>query len=192
MNSRRHARLTALIVLACVANMASAASVFITPATSTAVPGQSRSLEVWMDFDEIILGGALDVVFDPEVLTFESWTAEALGNPDFLTEPHTLDGRINGIAFGDFQTGITGQMLIGTIAFAVSQNAGIGLTSVIPGPVFGCACGPDFVEFGTFFALSPDYAGADVSTVVSNVPAPAALWLLSGGLVALAGFFRCR
>ena len=49
--------------------------------------GDSVSIGVWMNFEETIIGGLLDISFDETVLAFDDGILEPIGDPDFMGGP---------------------------------------------------------------------------------------------------------
>ena len=179
MTMPRFLTVLALIAAFCACGTAGASSIFMTPAFSTAAPSESVVFEVWMDFEQVTIGGGFDIEFDPEVLSFESWTGADLGDPDFQRDPDVFDGLLGGIAFGDFG-GITGLNLIGTLKFSVLPDVPAGVTTAIElSQRFCFQC--EFVDLNTFQIIDVDFIGAELKIV----PLPAGVVLFAGALAAL-------
>ncbi len=170
---------TALTLLACAGTVHAASSLYYTPSELTAAPGDPFTLELWMDFDQVTIGGAFEVFYDAEALQFESWNPAPLGMPQFLGTPEILQGVVSGIGFGDWE-GITGLNLIGMLEMSVRQNAVDGSYSFTTLPWYDAP----FVDIETFQVIPVDYGIAVVH--VQAIPLPAAFWMLFCALAAAA------
>lgn len=156
--------------------------------SSTYAPdnGQLIVTVVYDYSDFAMAGGGFDLLYDPESLEFVSYTA-APRQPDVMwTYGGTVDepGIVYGIGHSTkFFNGITSSGEFGTIVFNV-------LSTPVGDP--GCdgfqLCLVPTI-FNPFVTLSgnlvTDEILADAYAQVVTVPAPAAFWLLAGGLVGL-------
>jgi len=179
------AKLFALSLLVVGFGTANAASVTFNPSTGATTVGGTVTLDVWMDFtDHPTLGGGFDILYDPAILSVDSWSYAPLGDAflqgpaDFLTTP----GVVSAVAVGDF-FGLSGPALVGTVSFTAIAA---GMDTVMMMDNLGPA-GP-FISAMDFFSVIPvNYGTASIS--VSTVPVPAAFWLFGTGL-GLAGLLR--
>lgn len=152
----------------------------------TVTAGSSATFELWMDFTgDPTLGGGIDVVFGNFIngnqLNFASYTPEALGDIAYINVPtvNANGNGLDGITFGDFDNGVEGPALVGTLVFDALVAGNYSLSLV------------DSLEAGGFFSVSgapqfPVYTPASLSVIPSAVPAPAAVWLMLSGLIGIA------
>ena len=187
MSKTLFASLILVLALAGSASTANASSFALTPSTQSAVAGDIFALEIWMDFTQTTIGGNFDISFDASVLDFVAWEFSGLGDPGFAREPDIGPGYLSGFAIGDFDVGITGINLVGTLRFAVDANATPDSTSLIfHEGRYG------FVDFSTFQTIPTDYYGAEINIATAATPLPAAGWLFFGGLGLLFAATRRR
>lgn len=178
-------KLASAAVLMGALGTANAASISLTPDSVDAAVGDTVSLDVIMDFSDVTtIGGGFDIVYDSSALSFVAWNPNPVGDPSFARLPDISDGLLSGIAVGEFNTGITGVQNLGTVQFEV-----LALGGEVSGADTNSPAGP-FVDFSTFGVIPVEYNTAVVGSAV--IPVPAAVWLMFGGLGALAGFGRKR
>jgi len=164
-----------------------AASLSLIASNPTVTAGSQATFELWMDFTgDPTLGGGVDVVFDNFIngnqLSFNSYTPEALGDPDLINNAPTVStssDRLEAITFGDVVNGMEGPALVGTLVFD-ALVAGDYTLSLI-----------DSVDAAGFFSISgtpqsPAYTSASLTVTPSAVPLPAAAWLMLSGLLGIA------
>jgi hypothetical protein len=184
--------LVAALVLGAVSSVANAVSVYLQPTTQDVNLGANFDVELWWDFTgEATLGGGTDFMWDPSAFSFVSIVFD--DNPDFdpfftRCDDEVCDspGLIDSLATGSFD-GLAGDgpLLIATVTFTAlaegSWMIDIAEDSNLAGP---------FVSAETFEPYGDVvFTGATVNVVGSQIPLPAAAWLLMGGLGML-GFRR--
>lgn len=164
------------------------------------IQGDIFALNIFMDFtDDPTIGGGFDILYDPTLVSYIGGSflvEETLFSDPFFTRDDnplspasnrvdidTTQGEIVGAAFGDF-IGLTGPSLVGTLSFQAEQAglASFGLQTTI-NPLVG-----DFISAFTNQPQPVDFFGASVA--ISEVPVPAAGWLLLSAFAGLAGFAR--
>lgn len=133
------------------------------------------------DFTQNVVGGGVDLSFDPSVLSVLSVSIDPVWT--FFTQTGTIDngaGTVNGIAVNEFAATITDSFTVASVQFQVIGNAGTGSSLSL-----------------TTYALNPwaDDIGGQIFTLYANanvsvVPVPAAVWLFGSGLLALIGVAR--
>ncbi len=150
-----------------------------TTAVSGVAPGDVVAFDIILDFtDDPTLGGGFDLTFDENQLQLAGYTETILlGDPTFGLLPTYVEGSglLESWAIADFVGIAFGR--IGSVEFVVRPGA---TTSVVAlGPTSGIPW-----QSATFPACcqDPDYG----SVTVSAVPLPAAAWLLSSAVVAMA------
>ena len=150
------------------------------------------SVDLLMDFTEdATLGGTVDILFNPDRLSFHSFHFNDAFLPPEQDDPFVirrigpepeppLPGKLVGLKFGHL-FGLVGPGVIGTLTFQ-AINAGSSLLTfdtVEP-----------FRSINTDDIQSVDFGSAIVN--VSAVPVPAAAWLFGSSLIALAGVVKKR
>lgn len=170
-----------------------AASLTFIPVTPTQglSAGDSVSLQVWLDFSDIVddngnpvgtVGGGFNILFDAEVLEYTSVDFIPIGDPVFATPPDYNPGQPNQLdswTMGDFN-GIVGPIMAGTVNFQVIANTAFvtdvkfSSTSSIDGGVFINAADYSMV-------IDTDYG--DIS--LTGVPLPGGALLLVSALAFL-------
>jgi hypothetical protein len=164
-----------------------AATVTVTPSATIVAPGQTFSLTVSGTGFPDTVGATLKLFFNSNVSvvtpTLTAGIVLAAGTPftgGIVAPSPFLSGNILSVlapTVGTLPNGSFNAFVINMIANATSPgDAGIIL--------FDDQSDFSWTDAGTFGAIQVDYTQASVSTVV---PAPAALWLLGTGVVALAG-----
>ena len=154
----------------------SAGSVSLVPASQNVAHGDPVDFQLIIDFTgDATLGGAIDIVFDPSVISFLSFDFE----PGFASSPYSRlpdlgVGELTGLAFGSM-AGLD-SALIGTLTF---DSIGNGISSLSMTESF---VGGGFYSFDSF-AQEPVFNSAEVTVV----PVPAAVWLFGSGLLGLIG-----
>ncbi len=184
-----HATAALLIALAAVgpANAASLDFVPLTP-TSNLSPGDIVSLQVWLDFSDVVddfgtpvgtLGGGWDILYDPTLIAFTGLDFQIVGDPAFARPPDILPGILESWSAGDFN-GIIGPVLAGTVSFEVIAS-GPFTTSIWLRESLGLA--GTWVSAGDFVSIIvPEYD----AVTLTGVPLPATGWLLMPAIAALA------
>jgi hypothetical protein len=165
----------AAIMLVAMSTGVEAASISLTPNSTSALIGQLISLDINMDFrDAPTLGGGIDVTFNPALLRFDGFVAAPLGDPSLANAPTLVaPGVLSSLGFADFG-GLTGPALVGTLTFAALAlgNATISLAADVGG-----AYGP-FFSFPGGIQQVVSFAGTTVDIAAVTVPIPASLPLL--------------
>ena len=167
-----------------------AASVSFSDTAVTANVGDTITIDILMDFTgDPTLGGGTDIFYDDSVLSFQSFsfgTTTLTLDGAFSRLPDDLPNKLEGMAFGNFG-GLSGPGTVGTLTFQAIAVGDITLTmadtsNALAGGAFTSAIsyGPQSVSFGS----------SEVS--ITNVPVPAAVWLLVSGLLGLTGVARKR
>jgi hypothetical protein len=169
----------------------------LSPASQSVQVGSDFAIDIFMDFDEVVIGGGFEVTFDSSELSFltfrfdQNFTANI-----FMLAP--VDGEVDlplEIAFGwlDFSGGggPTGPTTVGQLTFRAEGPgpAVIVMTSSSssnPGPYYapGNASSPLAVEFGS--------TTLDVIAPPVLVPEPQSALLLVVGLIGLAQLGSAR
>jgi len=140
--------------------------------------GDSVSLELIFDIDQESFGGTFQVNYDMNILdnpVFEFSSDADLTGSGIQTGLSMFESPMPGkleVSFGtlSFSQGVLGAGVLGYLTFdTVSEGvAMLGLGDVLGG----------FTDFNSFSLQSVDYRGAEVA-VVSSVPLPASVWLLT-------------
>jgi hypothetical protein len=171
-------RLLAIGLLSVSLSAAQAASITLSPSTASVGIGGTVDVSFTMDFtDQATLGGGFDLTYDAAVLSLDSWTYAAIGDPMLLGPANTAPGSIIAIAFGDF-TGVTGPALVGTASFS-AIGAGLADFGMSDN---GFPAGP-FLDLTTYIPMTVAYNSSALE--VTTVPVPAAIWLFGSGLSGL-------
>jgi len=171
-------RLLAIGLLTVSFSAAQAASITLTPSVASVGTGGTVDVTFTMDFtDQATLGGGFDLLYNAAVLSLDSWTYEAIGDPLFLGPATPGPGSITAIAFGDF-SGLAGPALVGTASFSA---IGAGTANFAMSDNVGPA-GP-FLDLGTFAPITVSYVTSGLE--VTTVPVPAAAWLFGSGMISL-------
>jgi hypothetical protein len=175
-----HVVIGALLFLA--SGIAASAVITLSPLTPTNVsPGLDIQFNLFADFEsDTTDGGAVDIVFDPNVLQFEGFqfdpgfTTRDAGLPFDIVDPQS-PGLLS-IGFASASNTFSGVFVIGILTLTAN---GVGSTQI----TFG-----DSIKWGGF-GVPVDYTGASVQ-VVQAVPIPASGWLLFSALAFLTKFSR--
>ena len=178
-----------LALLMMLALPARANLISLNPSALTASLGQAVAVDIQIDFADLTVGGAFDVLYDPTALQFSSFDYNAdflmmAGDPAFSLPPDNCfvdgstsggcnvgDGEVNGISIGNF-FGIIGQHTIGTLVFETLEGGMTMLQTTATDDLLG-----GFFSADGFSPLPVDFDGAMV-----RVSEPWALWLMIGGL----------
>lgn len=179
-----------LLGSACVAN---AASILLTPGSNiTDVrAGDLVTFDIVMDFStdtvglgiDTTLGGAFNVVFDPNALEFEFLFNAEIGDPLFGRDPDILPGLLESWGFADFD-GLTGPSHVGRVVFSVLPAAP---ASTFVALEMANGLGGPFVSAIDFITIVPVEFN---SLEVTVIPVPAAAWFMLSGIGALLVFRR--
>lgn len=190
--------IAALLGSTCVAQ---AATLSLQPSVTGPIQaGSEFQLEIFMDFtDDPTIGGGFDLLYDTSLVSYVSgsflidpllFSDPAFTRDDNASSPvanrvdvNALEGKIVGAAFGDF-IGLTGPSLVGTLTF-LAENSGLANFSLAAteNPLVG-----NFISAFTNEEQSVSFVGTSLQ--VSEVPLPAAGWLLLSGLAGVAGLAR--
>ncbi|MEL7448259.1 MAG: dockerin type I domain-containing protein [Pseudomonadota bacterium] len=131
--------------------------VYFQPSEITPEYDGLAEFELWVDFSaEPAIGGGLDITFDPEHLRFEEFVFDAAfpDDPDLRRYPDLVDSnRLLGIAFGNFDFGITGPVRVGFVRFHTLVANTTGTIATGPNDVPA----GQFVSFITFMGLNPSF-----------------------------------
>jgi len=180
---------------------ANAATVSLQPsAAGSVVQGNQFQIGIYMDFsDDPTIGGGFDLIYDAALVSYVSGSfrvADALGSdPAFTRDDNPASsaanrvdvdaagGKIIGAAFGDF-IGLTGPSLVGSLTF-LAANPGLAnfALAATQNPLVG-----NFISTFTLEDQAVNFTGTSLQ--VSQVPVPAAAWLLLSGLAGVAGLAR--
>ena len=175
-----------IVYLSSISGAQATTSLSLTANNPTVTAGSQATFELWMDFTgDPTIGGGVDVVFDNFIngnqLSFNSYTPEALGDNSLINVPIVnANGKsLDGITFGDFNNGLEGPALVGTLVFN-ALVAGDYTLSLI-----------ESVDAGGFYSISgasqaPAYTSASLIVTPAAVPLPAAAWLMLSGLIGIA------
>ncbi len=137
---------------------------------------------VGQNFLSIVDGGGVDFTFDKNVVNVLSVSIDQLVW-DFFVQNGTIDnllGTVDGIAVNALSNVGPGNFTVATVQF---QAVGVGSTSLA---LSEYALNP-FASGGS--PINPTFTNGSV-TVLSAVPIPGAVWLLSSGLIGLIGVAR--
>ncbi|HFD11561.1 MAG TPA: hypothetical protein ENJ32_03695 [Crenotrichaceae bacterium] len=166
------------VLLFLASSVATSAVITLSPLTPANVsPGLDIQFKLSTDFEsDTTDGGAVDIVFDPNILQFGGFQFD----PGFNTRDPFLDvediqspGLVS-IGFGSFSNTFSGAFNIGILT--LTANA-IGSTQISLS---------DSVKWSGF-GVSVNYTGTSTQ-VVQTVPIPAAGWLLFSALTFLIRF----
>ena len=187
-----------LALLVALALPARANLISLHPSALAVSQGQAVMVDIRIDFADLTVGGAFDVLYDPMNLQLSSFDYNAgflmaVGDPAFSVPPDNCfvdgspsggcnvgDGEVNGISFGNFM-GISGQHTIGTLVFDTLKAGQTLLQTAATDDLLG-----GFFSADDFTPLPVDFDGAMV-----RVSEPLALWLMMGGLM-MAGLVQRR
>lgn len=162
---------------------AHAATVSVTPNNLGVLQGGQATFELVADFGSLsVLGGAVDLTWDPAVITFDSFTfdpAMSARDPSFDIVENSSPSSLS-VGLGNF-SGLT--LGPGTVLGSISFNVVGGLGSATQLTL------ADSQRFAGFFDTAGDpilVDYSDATLTVTAVPLPAAGWLLLGALGLLA------
>lgn len=176
-----------VIVALLLSSQSHGVSISLSPIANTVDLPDQIVIDINMDFaSDPTLGGGFDVFFDPALVSFVSYVLDpTLGSdPDFSRDPDPLTGKLEGIAFGNFN-GISGPSRVGTLTF---DTIAAGTASFSAADTTDPLKGGEFISEETFQAQVVDYVGADVTVV----PLPAGIWLFGSGIIGLVAAARRR
>ena len=160
-------------------------SIYLTPPTQTVVLGDTFNVELMMDFDDVTVGGGVEIAFDSLVL-FQSFVFDPGFSANFgLSSPapgETVQPLEIGFGFffGIAPFGETGLHHVGTLTFFA---AGFGSTQMITTGSSASSPGPFFSPTDSLNPLVVDFGGATVDIV--PIPEPSTALLFGLGLVTL-------
>jgi hypothetical protein len=175
------------VLLSIFGNQSFAGSILLEPSFVPGAPvGLILNFDVKIDFtSDPTMGGGIDIMFNPVVLTYLDFTFNPLFPDDnaFARKPDAEGGGIlNSLAFGNFGGLSTG--VVGTLTFLATAP---GISQVML-----MADGGSSIVAGDFFSVtgarqSPSFGGAFVAVV----PEPE-LWALMLAGLGLVGFIARR
>jgi len=165
----------------------------LSPSEPYVVAGSDFTLDLTMSFDELTVGGGVEVSYDSTVLTFLSFSFDPAFTGNFGLQGPAAGSNVIPleIGFGWFVGpggGETGAHTVGQLMFRAD---GTGPSTIVatsssllsPGPFFGPAnlSSPMVVEFRS--------ADIEIGTLSQNaLPEPSTALLMGFGLVGLAGW----
>lgn len=164
------------------AGLAQAASIsFGPPVSQTASLNDTVSFEVTADFtDQATMGGNFEVVYDPGVLSFDSFTYNnAFLNTGATSVAPIQDTGLVSLGFDALSNGYNSDMVMGTLSF-LAVGVGTDNLSVTDSRDY------PFQDTINWNNINVNYTQG-LSVQVNAVPLPAALWLFLSGL-SLLGF----
>lgn len=171
-----------------------AAEISLTPSKVIANIGDTITVDVIADFtDNATLGGGINFTYDPSKIQYDSFTFRSGASNTLGIEPMVSDvwtssnGALESIAFGaaDFMAGINDAGAVGTITFqAIAGGDTILDISASEDPFKGGS----FLAAADFSQQTVSFLDAEIA-ILGEVPLPAAVWLMLGGLTGL-GLFR--
>ncbi len=158
-----------------------AASVSLSPASQTVAPSTTVSFDVNLDFTGTpVISGWFNLSYDTSILDLISFSygSNTFGVSTLAVNTST-DGLVQGIGFAG---SVSGAGTLGTVTF---NTTGLGTANLNTAAVSGFYNGSSYV--------ATTYGGALVEVAeISEVPVPAAAWLMGSGLAALGLGFRRR
>jgi len=180
--------------LSCIVAQAQAATVDISvePVGPQATVGDSLAIQLVGNYGgpEFLLGGALNLTFDPTIIAVDDVTvAPATGSFDFSNGVvDNSAGTVTGIGFASF-TGLNGSFIIATINLtAIAPGAGLLVLSDANDLIFTWTNSDYSVSpFGD--SVTPQFTGGSIT--VAPVPLPLPFLLLAAGMTGL-GFSARR
>jgi hypothetical protein len=167
-----------------VVGLAHGASVSLSPAVANATVGSTVQFTVNVDFtDDPTSGGGVQIAYDSNILgnAFFSYSGSLPGSILDTWAPDFSAGLIEGIGFD--ASSFNGSTTLGTLSFTAldAGSSALALSALANWEFLG----PD-----QWTVLNVDYTGATAQ--VSEVPVPAAVWLLGSGLSMLGLALRRR
>lgn len=167
--------------------VAQAASISLSPSSQNATVGDVVSFDVNVDFSDVATdGGGFRISYDAALLGDADFSYAALPAP--IAGTWVIDstpGLLEGVGFdaNAFQS----STLLGTLSFTVlgAGNTSVDLSDMVD---------PNwrFLDSSQLNTIDVTYSGATLGLTVSEVPVPAALWLMASGLGALGVGLRRR
>lgn len=194
-NSRAPRRLaSALVAVALATGLANAdaASISLNPGGASAALGAPVSFDLVADFDGLVLlGGAVDLAWDAQVLEFVEFNfSGGMAPPRRDVSFDVVDLQSPGLLSVGFAN-------FGGLTLSAGTTIGSVIFSVLGGPVPSTALMlSDSVKWSGFFdvggdPVAVDYLGAEFGRL-NAVPLPAGQWLLLSAVGALVGALRRR
>ena len=185
------ASLAAAVILTAGANAATVSVV----APDKVSEGDKFDIQIFGDFgNDGFQAGGLQLLYDAALISIQNFqfnlnVASALSCPGANLCPVDPAGEFS-IVWGEFLTDLipagAGPTLMATLtATALAPTAGTALVAIDFSAFTGGWFGAGFVTIAT-----PEFLGAAVE--INPIPLPAAVWLMIGGVGALAGFRRSK
>jgi hypothetical protein len=161
----------------------------LSPSFSAVATGTTLSVDLLGTYDGSgnVLGGAVDLSFDAQLLQLASVTLVALHDVAGTTGSLTTNGRqgmLHGLSFATFD-GVHGTFKIGTVDFIALASTGLSEL------VLSDAADPVFV-WANEAAEKVTVLEAHGSVLVGQVPEPSTAGMLAVGLVPLFGLWQRR
>ena len=201
MKSKKFLPLIAALALTSVGSTAYANVIsFVDPAQAATV-GDVVTFDIEMDFIDSTVGGSFDIFYNAGLLSYISFEFDAafidLIDPAFSVLPDNCftdgaaiagcnvgDAELNGLSFGNFD-GITGTQVIGSLSFVALDE---GVAEITMGtndaPYEGFFSSVDASELIVLYGPGKAH--------ITQIPVPAAVWLLMSGIGLLGGLSRRR
>ncbi len=179
-----------LFALLLVALQTQAATVWVSPASQSAVAGDSVSLDLFFVHDAPVTIGSVDISYDDSRLQYGGFIANTslildpaatagIDAPLVSEDPtDSAPGRVSALTIANFASGTFGGNL-GSLVFTLLDSAAVGRAGV---NVEASLTGFNFFSKADFDAsnfthpLAVDFSGAGAEVVVT--PLPAAGWLM--------------